>query len=133
MLIPLFIEEVLKQGKQKCQLKVKFVSSEQDAGLFLLKDVFTPNDSHSSIPSIDENLSEWIEFKVIDEDQGDIGILAQVLEYPSQILMSVISKDEKEILIPITENTFVEINEDKKEIHIRTPEGLIDLYIGEED
>jgi len=36
---------------------------------------------------------------------------------------------EKEILIPLIDEVIVKVDRKKKEMHIRAPEGLIDIYL----
>ena len=37
--------------------------------------------------------------------------------------------DEKEVLIPLLDNTVQKVDRDKKELHVESPAGLIELYL----
>ena len=69
-----------------------------------------------------------IHFQVIDKNHGELGQLIAVLENNLQNLM-VIDFKGTELLIPFVENYIESIDNKKKEIHLQTPDGLIDLYI----
>lgn len=72
---------------------------------------------------------EIIGFNVIDSTYGNIGIVETILQLPQQKIMQ-IKKGEAEILIPIR-NEFVQtIEKENKIIHISAPEGLIEIYLG---
>jgi 16S rRNA processing protein RimM len=40
-----------------------------------------------------------------------------------------VSFNEKEILIPLVDEVILKVDRKKKELHIRAPEGLIDIYL----
>jgi len=77
---------------------------------------------------IDEGSENLSGFLVIDENFGEAGILAEIIEYPENPVMR-IEKDGKEILIPFHENIVKNINYGKRVIEISAPEGLFDLYL----
>jgi 16S rRNA processing protein RimM len=60
----------------------------------------------------------------IDEAEGELGVIKQVIENPGQVLLSV-SRDGKEIMIPFVEDFVVSVNKRKKEIILSLPEGLV--------
>ena len=70
---------------------------------------------------------EVIGFDVIDEKAGNIGIVKDVYDLPSNPLLAVLS-GEKEILIPLSNEIVMKMDRKEKCLMVRTPEGLIDLY-----
>ena len=72
---------------------------------------------------------EVVGFKVIDATKGDIGEIFNVLELPQQAVLEIKNKQEKEILIPITDQIIKTVNRAEKIIEIDAPEGLIDIYL----
>jgi 16S rRNA processing protein RimM len=72
---------------------------------------------------------EVMGYKVIDEVHGDIGVLSLVIDLKVNPLLQIM-KDEKEILVPLIEGVVREVDRDNKELHIKSPDGLIDLYLG---
>ena len=68
--------------------------------------------------------SELINYLLIDEKLGEIGIIDRVDNYSGNIVFTVIFKG-KELLIPFNEDFLIELNKHKKIIKLRFPEGLI--------
>jgi len=69
-----------------------------------------------------------IGFTVIDQERGELGLVGKVLEYSTSNLFS-IPVGDKEILIPISDETITKVDKKAKEIHVVCPDGLIDLYL----
>ena len=67
-------------------------------------------------------------FSIVDENHGNIGQIQQVLEYPNQAVFQVFS-NEKEVLIPISNEIIKLVDREKKQIKIKAPEGLIEIYL----
>jgi 16S rRNA processing protein RimM len=68
-------------------------------------------------------------FRVVDEEQGDIGTIVDVIEYPAQPIFQIMNGDV-EILIPIIDPVIKKVDREGKTIYIVAPNGLIDLYMG---
>ena len=65
---------------------------------------------------------------MIDQERGSIGKVDKVLEFSTSNLLS-IPHANTEILIPINDETIVEVNRDQRTLKVKTTEGLIDLYL----
>ena len=66
---------------------------------------------------------------MIDASYGSIGHIDDILDLQKQALLK-IEYQGKEILIPIADDIIQGINRKKRKIHIKAPEGLIEMYIG---
>lgn len=71
---------------------------------------------------------EVLGFAATDKVYGDIGVIKNVLDYPTQALFQ-IKKGETEILIPVKDEFIVSIDRAAKTIALNAPEGLIDIYL----
>ena len=71
---------------------------------------------------------EIIGFSVFDAEKGELGPIEKVIEYSTSNLIAV-KAGEKEILIPISDETIERIEKANKKLFVRCPEGLIDLYL----
>jgi 16S rRNA processing protein RimM len=69
-----------------------------------------------------------INYLVIDENFGEIGKIKNIKENISQDLF-VIDYKSNDVLIPIHDEFISNVDRDKKQIIVKTPEGLIDLYL----
>lgn len=63
-------------------------------------------------------------YMAVEETQGAIGTIDEIIESPGQILLNIESRD---LLIPLVDEFIVKINKRKKEIILDLPEGLLDL------
>ena len=111
-------------------LRVKFddVDDEATADSLLGKGVFLPL---SMLPNLSGNqfyYHEVVGFTLLDTTHGDIGIIDSVNDSSAQVLFVAI-KDDKELLIPVTDDIVKKVDRETKTIHVQTPEGLVDLYL----
>jgi 16S rRNA processing protein RimM len=65
-------------------------------------------------------------FHIINEGE-DLGEILEVIEQPHQLICR-ISLNQKEVLIPLHEETIKKIDKKKKQVQVELPEGLLDVY-----
>jgi len=126
--IPFFIESVEILEKKKLILRFQDVLTADHADSFTGLELYLPL---VSLPELDGNRFYFHEvkgFRVIDETSGELGIIEDILDLPQQALFQ-IRHQGKEILIPIVDEVICKVDRATRTIHIRAPEGLIDLYI----
>lgn len=71
---------------------------------------------------------EIMGFEVLDEIHGNIGNVTGVIDQTSQPVL-ILSKGKKEILVPASDDIILKIDRKAKSIFVRTPEGLVDIYL----
>jgi len=74
----------------------------------------------------EDTWSFYIGFAVFDEQVGYIGEITEVDDSTLNVLFT-LSKDDHEILMPVAEEFFTEIDIENREMHVALPEGLFDL------
>ena len=127
-LIPFFIERSSLQKSNLLRVKFEEVDSEEDAEDLMKCDLYLPL---NLLPELDEDqfyFHEVIGFTVEDETYGNVGTLTGVNDTTTQALFE-IEKDGKQILIPMNDQFLVKVDKKSKTIYVKTPEGLIDLYL----
>jgi len=67
-----------------------------------------------------------IGYKLYDETLGLIGEIDDVKDFAGNLLLSV-EYQGKEALVPINEDFILRLDEDRREIELRIPDGLFDL------
>jgi 16S rRNA processing protein RimM len=67
-----------------------------------------------------------IGYKLYDESLGLIGEINDVKDFAGNLLLSV-EYQGKEALVPINEDFILRLDEDRREIELRIPDGLFDL------
>lgn len=128
-LIPFFIRKCRLHKSQLLRIDFEEVNSEDDADKIMGSELYLPL---SFLPELTGNkfyFHEVIGFRVLDSIHGDIGVIQSVNDTTSQALFEVL-KDEKELLIPISDDIIAKVDREQKVIHVTTPDGLIDLYLG---
>lgn len=125
-LVPYFIKEIKINGNKAT---VTFEEISPDEALSLVGcALYLPL---KMLPKLTGNkfyYHEVIGWQVIDNEKGDIGTIASVIDYPAQALFQIM-KNDKEILIPIIDPVIKKVDRDKKIMYIEAPNGLIDLYL----
>ena len=75
-----------------------------------------------------KDFKELLEYTVFDKERGELGKIIQIDNYSGNVVLTVKHLDH-EVLIPLSENLVTGILDDKRELHLDCPEGLIDLYL----
>ena len=128
-LIPFFISKSQIQNNGTLRIKLDDVDEITEAKLLVGKGVYIPS---TLLPKLSGNQfyhHEVANFKIIDTNYGEVGLLNQILNHPKQAILEVINTDNKEILIPIADDIIVNVDRANKTIEVNTPDGLIDLYL----
>ncbi|MBL1280954.1 MAG: 16S rRNA processing protein RimM [Fluviicola sp.] len=127
-LTPFFIESFKLKNKGFAAMKLEGVTDENAAKLLLRKEVYLPAQILPELEGLNFYDHEVVGFAVIDEKAGNVGVIEQVVDLKVNPLLQ-ITKDGKEILIPLLKDLVKKVDRKKKELHILAPEGLIDLYL----
>ena len=129
-LVPFFIEASQLHKSDLLRLKFEDVTTEADADALLKTELYLPLDL---LPKLDGDkfyFHEVIGFKIKDTNFGDVGILKGINDSTAQALFE-IDRDGTEILIPMNDEFISKVDRKNKTIEVKTPEGLIDLYLEE--
>lgn len=127
-LVPFFVERSSLQKSNLLRVKFEDVDSEEDAEDMIKCDLYLPLDQ---LPELNEEqfyYHEIIGFNVEDLHYGNVGTLTGINDTTSQALFE-IEKEGKQVLIPMNDQFLHKVDKKKKTIFVKTPEGLIDLYL----
>ncbi|USD23842.1 ribosome maturation factor RimM [Flagellimonas marinaquae] len=128
-LVPFFIDRCRLHKSNLLRIDFEEVKDEPTADKLIGSELYLPL---TMLPPLTGNkfyYHEVIGFTVKDELHGDIGIVESVNDSASQDLFEV-KKGDKELLIPVSDDIITKIDRENKTIHVKTPEGLVDLYLG---
>lgn len=128
-LTPFFIETIKLKNKGFAAVKLEGVNDEHSAKRILRQNVYLPAEILPELKGINFYDHEVMGYKVMDEVHGDIGTLALVIDLKVNPLLQIM-KDEKEILVPLIEGVVKKVDRVNKELHIKAPDGLVELYLG---
>ena len=90
--------------------------------------IFLPNRLKPKRKKEEFLYTDLIGFTADDLQNGNLGEITEVREYPQQFLATVNYK-EKEVLIPLNEAFIIKLDIELKTISFDLPEGLLDLYL----
>lgn len=126
--IPYFIEKVTDANV--LVVKLEEVDSREDSALLAGKEIFLrEQDVKERAPKDKVSPLQYghVEgFTLVDEEEGAIGIIVEVIEMPQQE-MAVVAFNQKEIFIPLNEQLISHIEADNKVVHMQLPLGILDM------
>lgn len=129
-LVPHFIEDI-NFGHQVIT-KFEDIDSREAATYITAKEIFLRTkdilaDKDRELEVVETlAFAKYINYTLIDTEQGSIGKIEEIVEYPQQEMAVVIYKN-KEILIPLNQQLINSIDDKKQTILLDLPEGLLDL------
>ncbi|TDS19078.1 16S rRNA processing protein RimM [Maribacter caenipelagi] len=127
-LVPFFIKRCRLHKSNLLRIDFEEVKSESDADRIMKSGLYLPL---TMLPKLTGNkfyYHEIIGFTMIDSVHGDIGIVQSVNDTTAQALFEV-EKEDKQLLIPVSDDIITKIDRENKSILVTTPEGLVDLYL----
>ncbi len=127
-LIPFAIQELKIKSHNSTIAKLVDVPGEEEALALVGSELYLPN---SFLPPLTGNrfyYHEVIGFTVLDLNLGNLGKVDYIIDQSSQAIL-VILKNDKEILIPITDEIIKKVDRKNKTIEVETPDGLVDIYL----
>ena len=123
--VPFCVEELLTKGDDLI-LKFEMINDEGQAKRLIQQTVFAEK------MTIRENVElDWpdlVGFTAFDKTYGRMGLVEEIEELPMQWIAHCMI-NEKEILFPLNEQVLIDIDEEKKELHLDLHDGLIQVYL----
>jgi 16S rRNA processing protein RimM len=126
-LVPFFIERILIGAKGKATVHFEDINDPDQARSLAGKKLYLPLDV---LPELEGNHFYYHEiegFKLRDQNDDDLGTVVAVREAPAQDLIASAFKG-REILIPLLDNTVIDLDRDNQTMKINCPEGLLSLF-----
>ncbi|MEX1192216.1 MAG: ribosome maturation factor RimM [Brumimicrobium sp.] len=128
LLTPFFVERIKMRAKGFAQVKFEGVNDENEAKSILRKDIYLPLEVLPELTGVNFYDHEVVSFKVFDENYGEVGSIVQIVDYKVNPLIQ-IKNGDKEVLLPLIEGLVTKLDRTKKEMFVKAPEGLIELYL----
>lgn len=124
--IPYFVEYSKTLSSSETIVKFDELKSREDAKLLVQKNAFLLEDDFQKNAG-DKAPVTLIGYTVLFKGKV-LGKVEKVIEQKHQALLSV-NKSGKEILIPLHEESLIQANREKKELHVDLPEGFLDIFL----
>lgn len=126
-LVPYFVGDIKLHQNSTAYLHLEDVDHVDKAKELVKKKVYLPNDKMPERDPDDFRYTDLVGYLVVDEQEGELGEITAVQEFPQQFLATV-DFDGQELLFPLSEDLILGIDEEEQIIEVELPEGLIDLY-----
>lgn len=127
-LVPFFLKHAQLHKSNLLRAKFEDINDEADADKLMGSELFLPL---TFLPQLSGNqfyFHEIIGYEVIDALKGFVGTIKSVNDQTPQALLE-IDLQGKEILVPVNDHFIEKLDRQNKTLYIKTPEGLIDLYL----
>lgn len=69
----------------------------------------------------------WEGWKVVDEQEGELGFVSNLIENPAQALLEVERPDGAIVLVPVVDEIVRSVDLESETVHVDLPQGLLDL------
>lgn len=129
-LVPFFIKRCRLHKSDLLRIDFEEVKSESDADRIMRSALYLPLTQLPKLTGDKFYYHEVIGFAMVDEVHGNIGIIQSINDTTAQALFEV-QKEDKQLLIPMNDDIITKVDRVHSTIHVRTPEGLVELYLGE--
>jgi len=127
-LVPFLIQKAWMHRSNLLRWRLDGVDSEPEADRILGAGAYLPL---HLLPPLEGNkfyYHEVVGFRIEDQVRGPAGVLVRVDDSSAQAI-AVIEWEGKEWLLPITDETILEVDRRGRTLRVAAPEGLIDLYM----
>ena len=126
-LVPYFVENIKLQNNSTAYLQLEDIDHIDKTRDLIKKKVYLPKDKMPERDPSDFRYTDLVGYLVVDEEEGEIGHILSVQEFPQQF-MATVDFDGKELLFPLSEDLILGVDLEERVIEVELPEGLVDLY-----
>jgi 16S rRNA processing protein RimM len=126
-LVPFLIEKMSIKNNN-ATIRLQDVTPEKALTL-IKKELYLPLNLLPKLKGNKFYFHEVIGFEVMDNQKGNIGKIDKIMDHPAQPILQIVNPFGKEILIPIADDIILNVDRKAKQISIKAPDGLIDLYL----
>ena len=124
-LLPYFINSARIKSDTEIYLQLDGIDVKEKTKTLMQKQVWLVEDDFEKYAGKSAAIS-LLGFHIINEET-DLGEILEIIEQPHQIICR-INLNEKEVLIPLHEETIQKIDKKKKQVYVELPDGLLDVY-----
>lgn len=127
-LAPFFVASIKYPQKNSAYLYLEDIDTIEKASPLVKKDIYLPNKLKPKKKKKEFTLKDLKGFIAVDEKEGELGEIDDVIEYPQQLMAS-LNYQGKEVLFPLNTTFIKGIDVEGGEVYLDLPEGLLDIYL----
>lgn len=124
--LPHFVTSAVYKKEGELYIRLEGTDTREQALALVPKNVYLRKEDFRKLADPASPLA-WLGFSVHDSQYGALGAVTEVIEAPSQILIKV-RYQQKDILIPVNDQTLQKIDRKKQILYTRLPDGLLEIY-----
>ncbi|QCK13267.1 ribosome maturation factor RimM [Mangrovivirga cuniculi] len=128
-LVPFFIESLSVKGN-KGIIAFEDIQTLEEAEKMKGHGLYLPLQALPELTGNQFYYHEIVGFKIIDENQGELGVVNHIINHPGQDLIVMDFKDS-EVLIPVNDVILKGLDRDEKILKVDLPDGLLDVYLND--
>lgn len=127
-LTPFVVERVQSQTETRVLLKLKGIDTVEAAEPLRNANLYRPLEELPELAEDQFYFHDVIGYTVVDEQLGTLGIVETFYELPQQDVLAM-RYQGKEVLIPVVDELITHADQEKRQLHVNLPEGLLDVYL----
>jgi 16S rRNA processing protein RimM len=124
--LPWFIESIKIKSDEEIFLKIEGVNTREAAMKLVQKEIWIPEVDFKKF-SAKTSPGNLLGYTIIKEKEP-LGEILEVIEQPHQLLCR-LEINCKEVLIPLNEDSLQKIDHKKKQVNVKLPDGLLEIYL----
>ena len=130
--VPFYADSVRTKGSFSYLVKFEGIDSEIEAKKLVNKTVYALRDrlKEYMLENYDEEYALYDDLIGWTIEEADTGVIGKVVEIDTNTeneLFIVETPDGRTVYIPLTEDFIEQMDEERKTVHMRLPDGLLDL------
>lgn len=126
-LVPFFVDTFKLQANKTGYFYLADIDHIDKAKELVRKSIYMPKDKMPERDPDEFYVTDLKGYLVYDQIHGELGEIIEIREFPQQDI-AVVQFRFKELLFPLNDDFIVEIDEEKGELKVHLPEGLVDIY-----
>lgn len=130
-LVPFFVSSCKLQANRTGYFFLEDVDHVDKAKALVRHTVYLPNSKKPVRRADDFRITDLKGYTVKDKTHGELGEIMEIHQYPQHDVAAV-SYKSRELLFPLNDNFILSINKEEGILETDLPEGLVELYSGEE-
>jgi 16S rRNA processing protein RimM len=127
-LVPYFVEDMNIQKQNKAIVRLEDVDSIEQAQALVGNALYMPIEELEDLGEGGFYYHQIQGYTVVDEVMGELGIIRAIYTPNTQDLIAM-DYQGSEVLIPIVDDIVLSADHEKKQVRVKLPEGLLEVYL----
>lgn len=128
--VPFFIKTIdTDHFPEKVYVTLEEIKNQTEAYSFKETKVYLPSDQiHLTNYEKEDDKHQWIGYRIINLENKIDATVEELLDMPTHEVIQ-FTLNGKEVLLPVTEETLTEVDDEKQILRVTIPDGLLEIYL----